>query len=60
MPLYNSRFEIVNKFRRRLEEKAEEGNRKGAEAQQFKQRQAEARKNGVDLSKKFTESKKKK
>ena len=60
MPLYNSRFEVVNKLRRRLEEKAEIGNRKGEETAEHKRRQAEAKKNGVDISKKFTESRKKK
>ena len=60
MPTYNSRFEFVNKLRRRLDEKAEEGNRKGAEALEYKRRKAEARKNGVDPSRKFTESRKKK
>jgi len=60
MPLYNSRFEVVNKLRRRLEEKAEIGNRKGEEASEYKRRRAESKQNGVDVSKKFTESRKKK
>ncbi len=60
MPVYSSRFEFVNRLRRRLDEKAEEGNRKGAEAREFKVRQAEARKNGVDPARRFSESRKRK
>ena len=45
---------------RRLDEKAEIGNRKGAEAEELKRRQAEARKNGVDPTRKLSHSKKKK
>lgn len=60
MPIPESRFEIVNHIRRRLDEKAEIGNRKGIEAMEYKRRQAEARKNGVDVNGKFTESRKKK
>jgi hypothetical protein len=57
---YTSRFELVNRLRRRLDEKAEEGNRKGAQVEEFKRRQAEARKNGVDVTRRFSESKKRK
>ena len=60
MPIPESRFEIVNKLRRRLDEKAEIGNRKGEEQREYKRRQAEARQNGVDVNGKFTESRKKK
>ena len=60
MSPYTSRFELVNRLRRRLDEKAEEGNRKGAQVEEFKRRQAEARKNGVDVTRRFKESKKKK
>ena len=60
MSSYTSRFEFVNRLRRRLDEKAEAGNRKGAEVEEFKRRQAEARKNGVDVARRFSESKKRK
>ena len=60
MPIPESRFEIVNKMRRCLDEKAEIGNRKGEEQREYKRRQAEARQNGVDVKGKFTESRKKK
>lgn len=60
MSPYTSRFELVNRLRRRLDEKAEAGNRKGAEIEEFKRRQAEARKNGVDVTRTFSESKKRK
>lgn len=60
MSPYTSRFEIVNRLRRRLDEKAEAGNRKGEEAQEYKRRQAEARQNGVDVNRKLSHSKKKK
>lgn len=60
MSPYNSRFDLINRLRRRLDEKAEIGNRKGAEAEELKRRQAEARKNGVDLTRKLSHSKKKK
>ena len=60
MPHYNSRFKFVNDIRRRLDEKAEAGNKKEAEANEYKRRSAEARKNGVDVSKKLGGSKKKK
>ena len=60
MSPYTSRFEFVNRMRRRLDEKAEAGNRKGAEAKEYKLRQAEARKNGVDVTRKLSYQKKKK
>ncbi len=60
MSPYTSRFELVNRLRRRLDEKAEEGNKKGAEAEEYKRRQAESRKNGVDKTRKLSHSKKKK
>ncbi len=60
MSPYTSRFELVNHLRRRLDEKAEIGNRKGAEIEEFKRRQAESRKNGVDVTRTFSQSKKRK
>lgn len=60
MPVPKSRFEIVNQLRRRLDEKAEIGNRRGEEIAEYKRRQAEARRNGVDVNSKFSESRKKK
>ena len=60
MPLFNSRFEFVNSFRRRLEQKAEEGNKKGSEAQEYKKRRMESRQNGVNVNRTIVQSKKKK
>ena len=60
MPVPESRFGIVNEFRRRLDEKAERGNRRGEEIAEYKARQSEARQNGVNVNRKFTEPKKKK
>ncbi len=60
MSPYNSRFEIVNRLRRRLDEKAEAGNRKGEQLEEYKRRVAESRKNGVDLSRTPVTGKKKK
>ena len=60
MPIPESRFGIVNELRRRLDEKAERGNRRGEEIAEYKRRQAESRQCGVDVNRKFTESKKKK
>ena len=60
MPQKPSRFAFVNRIRARLDEKAEAGNLKEAEAREYKMRQAESRKNGVDPNKTLTRSKKKK
>lgn len=60
MPIYNSRFEFVNRFRRRLDEKAEIGNRKGMMAAEYKKMKAQSKENGVDPNRRFKESRRKK
>ena len=59
MPEKPSRFEFVNRIRARLAEKAEAGNKKEEAAREYKARQAESRKNGVDITKTPIHSKKK-
>ena len=60
MPQKPSRFEFVNRLRARLDEKAEAGNRKELQAREFKLRQAESHKNGVNVTKTPITHKKKK